>query len=255
MTLAIVRAVPDSINECQLTHRGREGIDLGLARRQHEEYVRALEELGAQIRELAPMHDAPDSVFVEDAAVVLDEVAIITRPGAPSRRTEVPTVAELLGEYRTCEHIREPALLDGGDVVVLGRRVFVGRSSRSNGHAFDSLRRILDRFGYSLTLAPITSCLHLKSAATAIADDTILVNPAWVDPTCFEPCRTIEVHPDEPDAANAVRVGMVLLHAAEFPRTRDRLESAGFAVRPVPASELAKAEGSLTCCSLILDSV
>ncbi|MFW6080096.1 MAG: dimethylarginine dimethylaminohydrolase family protein, partial [Gemmatimonadota bacterium] len=197
------------------------------------------------------------AVFVEDTAVVLDEVAIVARPGAASRRPEVEPVAEVLREHRPLRRIREPGTLDGGDVLRIDRTLFVGASARTNPAGRHQLAEIADELGYEVVTVALRGCLHLKTAATAVAERTVLVNPEWIGPAAFAGLERIEVHPDEPFAANALWLGAVdgadvVVHAAEFPRTRARLERRGIEVRTAPASELAKAEGGVTCCSIVL---
>lgn len=254
MLTALVRDVPDSINECELTFLDRQHIDVAAARLQHALYVATLSQLGVQVRYLPVEHELPDSVFVEDTAVVLDELAVVMRPGAASRRPEVESAAEALRPYRKLAFLEPPSTIDGGDVLVLGRRVFVGSTTRSNEVSSEALGRVVEPFGYTVDVAPVEGCLHLKSAATALDDETVLLSPDRVDARLFDPARVIEVDPAEPEAANAVRVGPDLLFAAEYPRTRARLEAAGYVVHSVPASELAKAEGALTCCSLLFEA-
>jgi dimethylargininase len=192
-------------------------------------------------------------VFVEDTAVVVGEVAVVTRPGAASRRPETETMAEALAPYRNLAVVSAPATIDGGDVLRLGRRLFVGRSSRSNEPGVAALGSALEPFGYSVDAAEFGGCLHLKSAVTEVAADTLLVNPAWVDPGLFGSSRVVEVDPEEPFAANGLRLGESLLFPTAFPRTRRRLEAAGLHVVAVDLSELAKAEGAVTCCSVVFE--
>lgn len=251
MLVALTRAVPPSIARCELTHLEREPIDLALAESQHRAYEQALQAAGCTVRRLPPEPDLPDSVFVEDAAVVLDEVAVITRPGAVSRRPEIPTVEEALAGFRPLLRIEAPATLDGGDVLRLGSRIFVGLSGRSNAAAVAQLGRLLEPYGYSVEGVSVRGCLHLKTAVTRAADDAVLLNPAWVHPGGFRGWRAIEVHPEEPMAANVLRIGEHALFPTAYPRTRQRLEAAGIRVTPVEAGELARAEGALTCCSLV----
>src|SRR5262249_45357117 len=151
--------------------------------------------------------ELPDAVFVEDTCVVLDEVAIVARPGAPSRRAEVTSMASLLEEYRPLRRIESPGTLDGGDVLRLGRVLFVGVSCRTNGEGADQLRALVAPFGYDVAPVPVAGCLHLKTAVTAVAESTLLVNPAWVEPRHFGVARVIEVHPTEAFAANALLLG------------------------------------------------
>jgi dimethylargininase len=252
MTVAITRKVSPAITRCELTHLQREPIDAALAVRQHEAYERCLAELGCRVVSLPSEPELPDSVFVEDTAVVVGELAVVTRPGAPSRRAETPAVARVLAEYRAVAAIEAPGTLDGGDVLRLGRRLFVGLSGRSNREGTEQLRTLLSPHGYSVEALPVTGCLHLKSAVTQVASDTVLFNPAWVDPVAFEGSRHIETDPSEPYAANALLIGDAVIYPAAFPRTAARLQRAHIRLVTVDVSELAKAEGAVTCCSLIL---
>jgi dimethylargininase len=175
----------------------------------------------------------PDSVFIEDTALVLDELAVITRPGAESRRAETAAVAEAVRRHRPVAAILAPGTLDGGDVLRIGKRLFVGSGYRSNDAGIRQLRSIVSSQGYSVDAVPFEGCLHLKSAVSIIADDLLLINPAWVDANRFGPIPIIEVDPTEPFAANAVRVGESLVYPAEHTRTLKRLQDAGLDVRPV----------------------
>jgi len=250
--LALTRDVAPSMVDCELTHLARTPIDVARARIQHAGYERLLAALGCTVRRVASARSYPDSVFIEDTAVVFDEIAILTRPGAASRRGEVPAVEAALAELRPIARISDPATLDGGDVFVVGRRVFVGRSARTNAEGIAQLGALLAPYGYVVEGVTVTGCLHLKSAATALDEATVLCNPAWVDPAAFAPLRTIAVHPDEPMGANILWIGTGLLYDEAYPRTRSSLEDHGYAMQLVDASELAKAEGAVTCCSLIL---
>lgn len=251
MLIAITRAVSRSIQNCELTHLERQPIDLEVARRQHRAYEDALRSLGVHVISLPEEPDLPDSVFVEDTAIVLDECAVLTRPGADSRKPEVESIAHALAPYRTLYRITAPATLDGGDVLTVGKRIFVGLTSRSNSEAVKQLQAILAPFGYSVTGVPVQGCLHLKSAVTQAAEGVLLINPAWVDKAAFSGLEFIEVDPREPYAANILRIGHQTIYQPTFPRTLARLESAGIHPVLVDASELGKAEGALTCCSLV----
>lgn len=251
-TIAITRAVSRGIGRCELTHLRRSSIDLGPARRQHAAYEQALRDAGCAVRQLPECPEWPDAVFVEDAAIVLDEIAVATRPGALSRRGEVASVAAALAEFRAGSTIEAPATLDGGDVLRLGRRLHVGASSRSNREGVAQLQRLVAPFGYRAEAVAVEGCLHLKSAVTQVADDLLLVNPRRVDPGAFRGWRSIAVDPAEPAAANALRIGDRVILAASGPRTAARLRQAGIEVRMVEMSEMEKAEGAVTCCSLIV---
>jgi dimethylargininase len=251
MFIAITRGVSPSINECELTHLGRVAIDLDIARRQHRQYEAALASLGVEVHALPAEPDLPDSVFVEDTAVVLDECAIITRPGAASRRAETASIARALAPYRKLLYIQPPGLIDGGDVLCVGWRVYVGLSTRSNGNALEQMQALLGPYGYSVQGVPVAACLHLKTAVTQVAADTLLISPAWVAKERFSDVQFIEVDPSEPFASNGLMVGEAVLYQPAYPRTRERLEQAGIKTVLVDASELGKAEAALTCCSLI----
>lgn len=251
MLLALTRCVSPRVAECQLTHIAREPIDVARAQAEHHDYEQHLTALGATVRRLPAEPALPDGVFVEDTAVVLDEVAVITRPGAESRRTETASVAAELAAHRPTIAIEAPGTLDGGDVLVADRRVFVGRSSRSNAEGIAQLGRALAPHGYSVTAVPVGRCLHLKSAVTCIAPQTLLINPDWVPRETFGGYRLLAVDPVEPMAANALTVRGAILHPSQHRRTRARLEAEGFLVVPVSLGELAKAEGGVTCCSLV----
>jgi dimethylargininase len=251
MRVALTRAVPPTITECELTHLARELIDIPLAVAQHSEYEATLRALGARVERVVAAPDLPDSVFVEDTAVVFDEIALLMRPGAASRRAEVDAVAAALARYRPIQSIAAPGTMDGGDVLQVGRRVFVGMSLRTNQEALRQLQATLRPLGYAVDAVPVEHGLHLKSAVTAAADDLLVLNPAWIDGARFGGVEWIATDPDEPSGANVVRVGDAVVCAASAPRTRERLEARGLVVRTAPGSELAKAEGALTCCSLI----
>lgn len=251
MSMAITRAVSPQIGRCELTFRDREPIDIALARKQHRRYEECLIALGCSVQRLAEQPELPDSVFVEDTAIVLDELAIIARPGAESRRQEVFSVAQVLSRYRSLARVEAPGILDGGDVLLIERSLFVGLSRRSNEAAVQQLRQFLCGHGYTVIGIPVKNCLHLKSAATQVAEDTLLLNRHWVDADVFGTLRVIEVDPSEPGAANALRIAGSVVFPSHYPATRQRLEALRLDVRAVDASELAKAEGGVTCCSLI----
>jgi dimethylargininase len=249
---AITREVPASITRCELTHLARVPIDYARAVAQHEGYEGALRAAGCTVERLPAAPELPDSVFVEDVAVVFDEVAIVARPGAPSRRGEPPSVAGALAKFRPLRFIEAPGTLDGGDVLRAGRRVFVGRSSRTNADAIAQLRALLVPFDYTVHAVETTGCLHLKSAVTTLADDWLLINALWIDAAPFAGFRLTAVDPAEPFSANVLRVGGTIVCAAAWPRTRARLDAAGLQTVAVEVSELAKAEAGVTCCSLIV---
>ena len=248
--IAITRDVSPSIARAELTHLDRVPIDYERARAQHEVYRALLQSLGCHVISLPASVAYPDCVFIEDTAVVLDDMAVITRPGAESRRGEVAVVEDTLAGYRPLVRIEAPATLDGGDVLVLRDRIYVGSSSRTNDAAVSQLRSLTGR---EVVRVDVHGALHLKTAVTRVADDTLLINREWVDVAPFAEWKLIDAV--EPFGANAVRIGDVLIYPAAFTETRARLEAHGLDVRTVDADELAKAEGGVTCCSLLLAPV
>ncbi|MEO6227862.1 MAG: dimethylargininase [Thermomonas sp.] len=256
MWTAITREVSPALAGCELSFVSRSPIDVALARQQHAAYCAALEALGCEVIALPALDAYPDSVFVEDVALVFAEVAIETRPGAESRRGEGDAVLEVLGSLRPLLRIKAPGTLDGGDVLRIGRRVFVGMSARSNDAGRAQLRDLLASFGYTVEGIATRECLHLKSAVTEVADDTLLMNHAWLaDASPFAGYRIIEVDPEEEHGANAVRIGNAILYPDCFPKTLARLRAEGINVITVDVSELQKAEGAVTCCSVLLRSL
>ena len=253
-TLAVTRPVSPSLAQCELTHLAREPIDVTRAIAQHAAYERLLASLGLTVVRVPAAPDLPDAVFVEDTAIVLDEVAIVTRPGAPSRRDEIDAVASLLAAHRPVRALAAPATLDGGDVLRLGRTLYVGRSGRSNAHGIEQLRNLVAPFGYEVVPVEFTGCLHLKSAATALADGLLLYNPAWISAVVFPGCDVVPVDEREPHAANALLVDETIVFPSQHPHTLERLIARGLRVASIDASELGKAEGGVTCCSLIFET-
>ncbi len=221
---------------------------------QHSRYIAAIEEAGWSVLNLPEEPHLPDSVFVEDTAIILSELAVMTRPGAETRRPEVNSIRHALANYMPTKDISDSAILDGGDVLVAGKHIFVGLSSRSDANGAAELAAIAKPLGYSLETIAVKACLHLKSAVTSVGDHTLLYNPKWVRADAFEGFSMIPVHPNEPSAGNCVDLDGVLLHGEAFPKTRAVLEDAGFSVAAAPMDELAKAEGAATCCSLLLQS-
>lgn len=252
MTIAITREISPRFDECEITHIERTPIDLEVARAQHHEYVQALKTLGCDVTELPAEPDLPDSVFVEDTAFILPEVAVITRPGADSRKPETESIVRALTPHIKLIHVHEPAAIDGGDVLVLGKKIFVGLSTRSNQAAINQLNESLGKYGYQVIGVQMHDCLHLKTAVTKVDQETLLINSKWVDTNHFENFKWIEVDPSEPFAANCLPVGNSIIYPTTFPKTCAKLKAAGYSVTTVDVAELAKAEGAVTCCSLIL---
>jgi dimethylargininase len=253
MLIAITRLVSPAINRCELTHLQRVPIDLERARLQHHTYEETLSSLGVEVHSLPEEPHLPDSVFVEDTAIVLDECAVITQPGADSRRPETESIARALAPYRNLFTVQPPGTVDGGDILIVGKTIFVGLSSRSNQESIDQIQKFLQPYDYTVKGIRVTGCLHLKSAVTPVRVDTLLVNPAWVDKADFSGMKFIEIDPSEQYAANALMVGGTVLYQPAYPETRVRLEAEDIHPILVDESELGKAEGALTCCALIFN--
>jgi dimethylargininase len=250
--IAITRAVSEAVGRCELTHLRREVIDVGKAREQHEAYEGALRGLGVEVIRAKEEPDMPDAVFVEDTAVVIDEGAIMTCPGAESRRREVTSVASVLIRLGWLQWIDTPATLDGGDVLRVGKTLYVGQTRRTNAAGLEQLAAIVGVWGYKVVGVTVQGCLHLKSAVTLVGDGLFLINPAWVDKAVFVGGDFVEVAAGEEYGANGLLVAGHVLYATQFPRTRERLEARGVRVVGVDNSELAKAEGAMTCCCLLV---
>jgi dimethylargininase len=251
MHIAITREISPAIERCELTHLTRQAIDIEKAHLEHQAYEQRLREAGYRLERLRAGAGMPDSLFVEDIAVVFDEVAIITRPGAQSRRAETAAVAEALRAYRPIRSIDPPGTIDGGDVLTVGTRVFVGESGRTNRSAIAQMESILAPHGYTVVGVAVRGCLHLKSAVTALAGDTLLINRDWAPADRFRPFHLVDVDPAEPMAANALRLHDRVIYPTLYPRTRARLDDRGIRVVGVDVVEIAKAEGAVTCCSLV----
>ena len=251
---ALTRGVSPTLANCELQELEREPINIAKAIEQHRRYERCLEELGARLIRLPADERFPDGVFVEDPALVLDEIAIMTRMGAESRRGEGESIANVLKEYRDLASIVEPGTLEGGDVMRIERSLYVGASRRTNSGGIRQLRELAAPLGYQVIAIPVHGCLHLKSACCYLGDGTLLANRNWIDTALLDGYRILDVPKDEPRAANVLRLGTTLVLPDAFPKTRELLEDAGFQVRTLDVSELAKAEGAVTCTSILFES-
>ena len=264
MLTAITRAVSPAVVNCELSFISRQPIDLEIARAQHHAYEQLLEKLGAEVVSLPAEPSLPDSMFVEDPAIVLDELAVIFPLGAESRRPEAATLAQAISKFRKLEYITLPGTIEGGDILRIGRRLFVGLTKRSNTEGIRQLASLLAPFDYEVIGVPVSGCLHLKSAVTYIgrkqASDsrasfaTLLANRAWFNTEAFTGFEWIDVDLAEPHAANALALHGSVIFPASFPKTRARIEAAGFHVTSLDISELQKAESGLTCSSLIFET-
>ena len=254
MLTAITRKVSSSLANCELSFIERKPIDMEKARAQHHSYEALLEKLGAKVISLREEPELPDSMFVEDPAIVFDEVAVICPLGTETRRREAPSLAAALEPFRKLAHVKLPGMLEGGDVLRIGKKIFVGLTERSNAEGIRQLAVITGYYGYDLTAVPVTGCLHLKSAVTYLGRNTLLGNRAWFQSKRFEGFEWVDVDPAEPHAGNALAIGESIVFPASFPKTRARIEAKGFRVESLDISELQKAESGLTCSSLLFDS-
>ncbi len=251
--VALVREVSPKLSDCVLTHLDRVAIDVERASAQHRVYCDVLLDLGARVEAMAPLPDAPDGVFVEDTAVVVDEAAVIAQPAVASRVAEAATTASALMPHRRLLRLTDAATFEGGDVMQVGRTLYVGRSGRTNQAAINELSALLAPWGYQVEGADLDGCLHLKTACTFVPPHYVLANPDWVDPRVFAGLTLVAVADDEPFAANTLTLGGVTLVPSQCPRTAALLRARGVTTRDVDLSELAKAEGGLTCSSLIVE--
>jgi dimethylargininase len=252
---AFTRAVSPKLAECELTHFKRLPIDAVTASAQHGSYEHALRKAGLEVIRLPDLPEHSDGVFVEDVALLLDEHAIMTRPGASSRAAEIDSTAPVLASYFEL-HRLDAGTLDGGDVLRIGRTLHVGLSSRTNVEGIAALKNLAGQLGFQVAAAELSGILHLKSAVTVAGRDKagnliLLYNPAAVDPRQFAGVQRFAVDEEEADAANVVWAGDRIIMPAGYPKTAERLNNSGFHVVEVQVSELEKAEAGVTCMSLI----
>lgn len=254
MLTAIARSVSSALADCELSFISRSPIDLQRARAQHHAYEQLLAKLGARVISLAEEPELPDSMFVEDPAIVVDEIAVICPLGTDTRRKEAPSLAAALEKFRKLAYVKLPGTLEGGDVLRVGKKVFVGITARSNPEGIRQLAVILSAYGYDLTAVPVTGCLHLKSAVTYLGRNTMLANRGWFDWGRIGGFEWLDVDPGEAHSANALAMGDTVIFPASFPKTKALIEEKGFHVESLDISELQKAESGLTCSSLIFDT-
>ena len=249
MSLALVRRPGPLLADGLVTHQERVPVDVGIAAAQWSAYVEALENAGWAILEVEPIDECPDAVFVEDVMIVFDDLAVITRPGARSRRPETAAAEVAARRVGLAVHqIEAPATLDGGDVLKVGRTVYVGTGGRTTSAAVDQLATLLSPRGWTVRPVPVERVLHLKSAVTALPDGTIIGFPEHVDEVAtYERFMPVP----EPEGAHVVLLGDDrLLISSSAPRTADRLSAMGYSPFEVEISEFEKLEGCVTCLSV-----
>lgn len=248
---AIVRRPGPELVNGLTSHRGLR-VDPVQALVQHEAYVKALTSLGVAVTVLPPLPGFPDACFVEDTAVVVPGCAVITRPGAPSRRGETATVAEVLARMVPVVTMDAPATLDGGDVLVVGDVGWIGLSDRTNAAGAAFLTEALSHHGVRMTTVPVAEGLHLKSSVNWVGGRRLLAAAPFAGHPAFADWEVMPVPPDEAYACNTLRVAGTLIAPAGHPATRDLLAATGDPVVELATDEIAKVDGGLTCLSLRL---
>jgi dimethylargininase len=249
--IALTHVISPNIDQCELSFLERNPINHTRVAEQHEHYCELLRDCGLEVIELSMNRSFPDSTFIEDTAIVFDDLAIMASMGVESRRREVPGMESVLGQYRNIQHIRLPATLEGGDVLCIEKKVFVGISQRTNISGFETIKEILEPLGYQVIPLAINGCLHLKSACVAVDDETLLVNPHWLDLQPLRDFRIIPVPEDEPAAVNSLRIDSTICMHSGHQKTIDLLVNLKFSVKAIDISELLKAEAGMTCSSII----
>lgn len=248
---ALLHAVSARLPACELTFAAPAPIDVAIARAQHAAYAALLRRLGVAVTVVDVSPDHADSVFVEDTAVVLDELAILAAMGAASRHAEVTAIRPLLTRWRRTFDLPAGAHLEGGDVLRCDRDLFVGRSTRTDQGGIDALRTLVAPFGYRVHAVEVARCLHLKTAVTAVGDGVLLANPDLVDVRSFGAATVLAVPRAEPNGANALRIGSTVCLPTSQPATAALLRAHGLTVAAVDIGELEKAEAGMTCLCLL----
>lgn len=253
LPLTLVRDVSPDLVDAELTFLDREPVDVAVAAQQHAGYVALLGSLGHEVVHVPPAPEHPDGTFVEDAVVVVDDLAVLTRPGAASRRGEVASVRRTVAGLglRTAE-IHGPATMDGGDVLQVGRTVFVGLGGRTDTAGVEQLRELLAPLGRTVVAVPVTGCLHLRTGATALPDGTVLAVSSWLDTAVFADAGLSVLEVPERSGADVLLSGDRVVLSASAPRTAELVRSRGFEAHPVDISELEKAECGVTCLSVLV---
>jgi dimethylargininase len=250
--IALTHVPSPNMQCCERTFVRQAAIDSARAQAQHAGYCQALCDCRAQVVTLNVNEPMADAAFIEDTAIILDEVAVLCSMGAASRRGEPARIEPVLREYREVARIEPPATIEGGDVLRVGRTLLVGQSCRTSAAGIKLLAAVVSRYGYEVKPVPVRGCLHLKTACTALADGWLLVNPAWINTTALAGFELINVPEAEPWGANVALVRSKVLLAAAHVQTAELIDRLGFTVQPVELSEFAKAEGGVTCLSLLI---
>lgn len=255
--LTVVTHQPSpALQECELTFLESEKIDYERALIQHQEYCQMLNKCGARVIKLTDNLALPDSVFVEDPIIVFDEIAVLTSMGVESRRPESAALERFFRPYRKIERITLPAKIEGGDVLKVGRSIYVGESPRTNRLGIQALADIIEPLGYEVFPVKVSGCLHLKTGCTALDDKTVLINSEWIDHQAFSRFTRIKTLSEEPFGANVLTLNGSICMNGAFPKTLELVASLGYSVAAVDISEFVKAEAGLTCmCIPFLDNM
>ncbi len=253
MLTAITHTPSPSLSQGELTFLSRQPIDFDKAKRQHASYCDMLRRSGVTVVTFDKNSSFPDSVFVEDTALVLDEIGVIMPMGVASRQKETEFIQTELAKFRNIEHIVLPERIEGGDILCIGKRLYVGLTSRTNAGGVRALEGMVKPYGYNVIGVNVSGCLHLKTGCTALDEHNILINPRWVDSKSFETFNQIVVPDEEPFAANILRIGNIICMHSGFAKTREMVEQSGYEVAVTDISEFQKAEAGLTCMSLIFN--
>ncbi|MGC8895321.1 MAG: dimethylarginine dimethylaminohydrolase family protein [Candidatus Bathyarchaeia archaeon] len=246
---AIVRPVPNSYDHCVRTNV--EKIDVALAKKQHTEYCKALENLGLKLIWVKGDDTLPDSCFVEDTAIIIGEKAIICNMKVKSRAREVIEVAKVLEKLKETYYIKPPATIDGGDVLKVENKIFVGISERTNMQAVHQLKKILNNSDVEVVPVKVKNVLHLKSACTYLRNNHVILSKGHFDVNLLRGYEKILVPKEEAYAADCLAIDGTVLMAKGYPRTKKMIEVAGFSVKEMEISEFRKGEGALTCLSIL----
>ncbi len=249
---ALTHIPSPQMQSCVRTFVPDEAIDHALAARQHADYCQALRDCRVQVVTLDVNANRPDAAFIEDTAIVLDELAVLCSLAPPTRRQEPAAIEPILSQYREVRRIEPPATIEGGDVLRVGRTLLVGQSRRTNAAGIAILAGLVAPFGYEIRPVPVRGCLHLKTACTALPDGRLLVNPAWIDTSALPDFELVKIPDEEPWAANVALVHSNVLLSAAHDKTAALIHDLGFNVRTIDLCEFAKAEGGVTCLGLFI---
>jgi len=253
MKYTLVRGIPDSFDQCIKPEGNPQPIDVPLARQQHRRYCEILSDLGKTVLFLPPDDRFPDGPFVEDTAVVVEDRALITYPGAASRRGEVVASAEVMRHFLELTQVESPATLEGGDVLQVGTTIFVGRTERTSDAGIAALS---DWAGSSRRVIPvdIAGALHLKTIVNALGDDVVVLSGEGVDSSIFSDYRILKAPEEEAKRLSFLAIGDHVLLPMDCPETGKMFQKEGFTLIPLDISEIRKAQAGLTCMSVLFEA-